>query len=213
MAKSTIVVPDLRAGALHLAQVEPRFAPVIEKHGLPELTPTLDPFASLGRAIIYQQVAGSAARAIHDRFIALFGKRTFPRPAALVASSVEHLRTAGISRPKALSLLDLAAHFTDGRVTPRALLTGDDEAVKAALLPIRGIGPWSVDMFLLFGLCRPDVWPTGDLGVRMGLRSFLRLRTLPEPARMEKLARPWQPWRSLAAWYMWRVVEDSRKAA
>lgn len=75
---------------------------------------------------------------------------------------------------------------------------------------MRGIGPWSVDMFLLFGLCRPDVWPTGDLGVRMGLRHFLRLRTLPAPARMEQLARPWRPWRSLAAWYMWRALEDSR---
>ncbi len=97
-------------------------------------------------------------------------------------------------------------------MTRRALRTGDDAAVRAALLPIRGIGPWSVDMFLMFGLGRPDVWPTGDLGVRMGLRHFLRLRALPEPARMETLARAWRPWRSLAAWYMWRALEDARAA-
>lgn len=202
--------PDFRPGADHLRRVEPRFAPLIERHGLPELIPTHDPFASLGRAIIYQQLAGAAARTIHERFVALFGKRTFPRPALLAASSVDHLRTAGVSRPKALALLDLAAHFADRRVTPRGLLAGDDDAVEAALLPIRGIGPWSVDMFLLFGLCRPDVWPTGDLGVRTGLRRFLGLRALPEPARMDTLARPWRPWRSLAAWYMWRLVDAAR---
>ena len=85
--------PDFRPGADHLRRVEPRFAPLIERYGLPELIPTHDPFASLGRAIIYQQLAGAAARTIHERFVALFGKRTFPRPALLAASSVDHLRT------------------------------------------------------------------------------------------------------------------------
>jgi DNA-3-methyladenine glycosylase II len=210
MPKPKPAAPDLRPGAEHLARVEPRFAPLIAKHGLPTLEPTTDPFASLGRAIIYQQLAGSAAKAIHDRFVALFGKRAFPRPAAPAASSVEHLRTAGISRPKALALLDLAAHFADGRVTPRVLAGADDAAIRAALLPIRGIGPWSVDMFLMFGLGRVDVWPTGDYGVRVGVQRFLRLRALPVPARMEKAARTWAPWRSLAAWYMWRLLEDAK---
>ena len=101
----------------------------------------------------------------------------------------------------------------DRRVTTRALLAGDDAAVAAALLPIRGIGPWSVDMFLMFGLCRPDIWPVGDYGVRAGVKLFLGLRALPAGDKLIKLARPWQPWRSLAAWYMWRVVEASRAAA
>jgi 3-methyladenine DNA glycosylase/8-oxoguanine DNA glycosylase len=209
MPKPTRAAPDLRPAALHLARVEPRFAPLVERHGLPELTPTHDPFASLGRAIIYQQLAGNAARAIHDRFVALFGKRTFPRPAQLASSSVEHLRGAGISRPKALALLDLAAHFSDGRVSPRALLGADDEVVKATLLPIRGIGPWSVDMFLLFGLCRPDVWPTGDLGVRTAAKRAYRLRGDPSPARLERLAAPWRPWRSVATWYLWRSLDPA----
>lgn len=210
MAKAKPTAPDFRPGAEHLARVEPRFAPLVAKHGLPTMTPTSDPFASLGSAIIYQQLAGTAAKAIHGRFVALFGKRAFPRPAALAASSVEHLRTAGVSRPKALALLDLAAHFADGRVTTKALLGGDDDAIRAALLPIRGIGPWSVDMFLMFGLGRADVWPVGDFGVRTGVQKFLRLRELPKLARMEQAARAWAPWRSLAAWYMWRVVEDAR---
>jgi len=201
---------DLAAAQAHLRRVEPRFATLIDRHPPPGLDPTRDPFASLGRAIIYQQLAGSAASAIYRRFLALFGSRRFPRPAALAASSVEHLRQAGVSRPKALALLDLAPHFASGRVRSRALLTAPDDQISAQLLPIRGIGPWSVDMFLLFGLCRPDVWPTGDLGVRTGLRHFLRLRSLPPPERMLRLATPWRPWRSLAAWYMYRVVEDVR---
>ncbi len=203
---------DLAAAAAHLQEVEPRFVPLVERHGVPDLTPTRDPFASLGRAIIYQQLAGAAAATIHKRFCLLFGSATrFPRPARLAATTVETLRPAGISRGKALALIDLATHFHDGRVTSRTLLAADDATVAAMLLPIRGIGPWSVDMFSMFGLCRPDVWPVGDLGVRMGLQHFLRLRALPEPKRMAKAAAPWRPWRSLAAWYMWRVVEDRRE--
>jgi len=203
-------VYDPATAVAHLRSVEPRFAPLIERHGLPGLTPTRDPFVSLGRAIIYQQLAGAAAAAIHKKFVGLFGR--FPRPAVLAASSVEHLRQAGVSKPKALALLDLAAHFADGRVKPRALLAGSDDEIAAMLLPIRGIGPWSVDMFKMFGLCRPDVWPVGDFGVKLGLRQFLRLRAMPDRARMEKAAAAWRPWRSVAAWYMWRVVEDGRQA-
>lgn len=203
---------DLAAAAAHLRRVEPRFAPLVERHGLPEMKPTRDPFASLGRAIIYQQLAGAAAATIHGRFCKLFGSARFPRPAQVVASSVEALRPAGLSRGKALALLDLAAHFDDGRIKPRALLRATDDEVAAMLLPVRGIGPWSVDMFLMFGLCRPDVWPVGDFGVRQGLQYFRRMRAMPAAARMNQVAAPWRPWRSLAAWYMWRVVEDTRAA-
>lgn len=201
---------DLAAATAHLVAVEPRFAPLVARHGRPALEPTEDPFASLGGTIIYQQLAGAAAKTIHGRFCALYPRKKFPRPADVAATPIETLRSAGLSRGKALSLLDLAAHFADGRVKPKALLAADGDEVAKLLLPIRGIGPWSVDMFQMFALCRPDVWPTGDLGVRMGLRHFLRLRALPDPAKMEKAAARWRPYRSLAAWYMWRVVEDVR---
>lgn len=201
---------DLAAAAAHLTAAEPRFAPLIEKHGLPALTPTKDPFASLGSTIIYQQLAGAAAKTIHGRFVALYPRKRFPRPDAVAATSLERLRSAGLSRGKALALLDLAAHFADGRVKPRALLAADADEVARLLLPIRGIGPWSVDMFQMFALCRPDIWPVGDLGVRMGLRHFLRMRALPEGKKLEQAAAKWRPFRSLAAWYMWRVVEDAR---
>ena len=178
---------DLAAATAHLCAAEPRFAPLIARHGVPTLTPTRDPFASLGSAIIYQQLAGAAAKTIHGRFVALYGRR-FPRPATVAATPLPRLRSAGLSQAKALAILDLAAHFADRRLTPRALLTGDDAAVSALLLPVRGIGPWSVDMFLMFGLGRADVWPVGDLGVRLGLARFLRLRKPAEGARLVALA-------------------------
>lgn len=201
---------DLAAATAHLRAVEPRFAPLIERHGVPTLTPTRDPFASLGSAIIHQQLAGAAAKTILGRVRALYPRQRFPRPAALAATPLPRLRAAGLSEAKARALHDLAAHFGDRRITARGLTTGDDATVAQLLLPVRGIGPWSVDMFLMFGLCRPDVWPVGDLGVRTGLRYFLRLRAVPTAPRLTALAAPWRPFRSLAAWYMWRAVEDAR---
>jgi DNA-3-methyladenine glycosylase II len=182
---------------------------VIDRHGPPPLTPTRDPFQSLARAIVYQQLTGKAAGTIFARFVALFPGGKFPSPELLARTPLPRLRSAGLSGGKAAALLDLAAHFADGRVRPAELRRAPEEAVRAALLPVRGIGPWSCDMFLIFGLVRPDVLPVGDLGVRKGMQLHFRLRALPEAARMEKLAAPWRPYRSLAAWYMWRVVEDS----
>jgi DNA-3-methyladenine glycosylase II len=196
------------AGALrHLRKADPGLVPLIKQHGPPTLTPTRDPVMSLGRAIIYQQLSGSAASTIYGRFVALFGGTGFPKAEALAAMPVEQLRTAGLSGAKAAALRDLATHVVDGRLRPRALSKMSDEEIAAALLPVRGIGPWSVDMFLMFALCRPDVLPLGDLGVRKGMQRHFKLRKLPEPAKMTKLAEPWRPWRSVGAWYMWRVLE------
>jgi DNA-3-methyladenine glycosylase II len=201
--------PELAAAVAKLRVADPKLGPVIDRHGPPPLTPTRDPFHSLARAIVYQQLSGAAAGTIFGRFLALYPGGKFPTPDALAATPVARLRSAGLSGAKAAALLDLAAHFADGRVRPAHLRKAGEDEVRAALLPVRGIGPWSVDMFLIFGLVRPDVLPVGDLGVRKGMQLHFRLRTLPEAPRMEKLAAPWRPYRSLAAWYMWRVVEDS----
>ena len=200
---------ELAAAARRLGAADPRLAPVIERHGPPPLTPTRDPFQSLARAIVYQQLSGAAAGTIYRRFLELYPAGKFPRPAVLAATPLARLRAAGLSAAKAAALHDLAAHFADGRVRPAHLRRAAEDEVRAALLPVRGIGPWSVDMFLIFGLVRPDVLPVGDLGVKKGMQLHFRLRALPEAPRMEKLAAPWRPYRSLAAWYMWRVVEDS----
>jgi DNA-3-methyladenine glycosylase II len=195
----------------HLRAADPRLAAVIDRHGPPALEATRDPFHSLARAIVYQQLTGSAAGTIFKRFCGLYPRGRFPRPAALAATPVERLRSAGLSGAKAAALLDLAAHFADKRVRKGHLLAAPDDEVRAALLPVRGIGAWTVDMFLIFGLVRPDVLPVGDLGVKKGMQLHFGLRKLPEAPRMEALAAPWRPYRSFAAYYMWRVVDDSRE--
>jgi DNA-3-methyladenine glycosylase II len=188
-----------------------RFAALIERHGPPPLKRTTNAFQSLNRAIVYQQLAGAAAATIHGRFVALFGRpRGYPTPAEVLAMPLPRLRSAGLSKQKASYLLDLAAHFDDGRVSSRRLARMDDDAVVDALMPIKGIGRWTVDMFLLFGLNRPDVLPTGDLGVQHGMRAFFGLRAPPRPARMIELAEPWRPYRSIGSWYMWRAYDDAR---
>ena len=112
-----------------------------------------------------------------------------------------------MSGAKAAAIKDLARHVLERKLVPARLPRATDQEVAAMLLPVRGIGPWSVDMFLMFALARPDVLPVGDLGVRKGMQRHFRLRTLPEPARMIALAAPWRPFRSIGAWYMWRLLE------
>jgi DNA-3-methyladenine glycosylase II len=201
---------DVDGALRHLRKVDPELRGLIARHGPPTFRRTRDAFGSLCRAIISQQLSGSAAATIYGRFLALFEDKS-PRPAQVLAISPERLRAVGLSRGKASFLHDLSAHFADGRLDPRRFGRAGDADIAAALLAVKGIGPWSVDMFMMFGLVRPDVLPVGDLGVRKGMKLHFGLRALPEAARMQKLAEPWRPFRSVASWYMWRrVEEDSR---
>lgn len=201
-------VLDITAAMAHLRTVKGPMRALIRQHGAPELRRTRDSFASLGRTIIYQQLSGKAAGTIYQRFLGLYPVRRFPRPAALLATPLETLRSAGVSQAKALSLHDLARKFSDGTVQPRRFSRMDEAALKQALTCIRGLGPWSVDMFLIFGLLRPDVLPVGDLGVQKGMQAYFGLDALPGPGQMAALAEPWRPYRSVASWYMWRLLEN-----
>jgi len=171
------------------------------------MTPTKNAVQSLARAIVSQQLSGKAADTIWGRVLDLYPRRVFPAPAAILATPDAKLRGAGLSGAKAAAIKDLARHVVEEKLVPRKLGTLTDDEISAVLLPVRGIGPWSVDMFLMFALARPDVLPVGDLGVRKGMQKHFKLRTLPEPERMIKLAAPWRPFRSVAAWYMWRLLE------
>jgi DNA-3-methyladenine glycosylase II len=204
-AKSSAVdwTPALR----HLAAADPRLAPLIERHGPPAYEPTRDPVLSLARAIVYQQLSGKAAATIWGRVLDLYPRRRFPPARAIAGTPDAKLRAAGMSTAKAAALKDLARHVVEKRLVPSRLPAATDEEVAAMLLPVRGIGPWSVDMFLMFALARPDVLPVGDLGVRKGMQRHFQLRKLPEPDRMRKLAEPWRPYRSVGSWYMWRLLE------
>ncbi len=198
---------DWTPAIAHLAAADPRLVPLIDQHGPPDYNPTREPVLSLARAIVYQQLSGKAAATIWGRVLALYPRRRFPAPRAILETPDAKLRAAGLSAAKTAALKDLARHVHEKRLVPSRLPAATDEEIAAMLLPVRGIGPWSVDMFLMFSLARPDVLPVGDLGVRKGMQRYFRLRKLPEPDRMRKLAEPWRPYRSVGSWYMWRLLE------
>jgi DNA-3-methyladenine glycosylase II len=195
------------AAARILAERDPVIARLVAEAGPPRLSrPTESHFGTLVRAIVYQQLAGRAAAAIHGRLIAAVGGNVLPEP--LLALTDEQLRAVGLSRNKMASLRDLAAKVLDGTVvlSPRGVARESDDDIVARLSAVRGIGPWTAEMFLIFQLRRLDVWPVGDLGVRRGYGLAWQV---PEPTARElkPLGEPFRPYRSVAAWYCWRAAE------
>jgi DNA-3-methyladenine glycosylase II len=201
------VAHDWSEAVAHLRGVDAKLGELIDKHGHPTIKPGRDPVHSLARAIVGQQLSGKAADTIWGRFLDIYPKRAFPTATKILATPDEKLRGAGLSGAKAASIKDLAKHVVEKKLVPSQLPGLTDAEILAALLPVRGIGPWSVDMFLMFTLARPDVLPVGDLGIRKGMQKHFRLRKLPEPKRMIALAAPWQPFRTVGSWYMWRLLE------
>jgi len=169
------------------------------------------PFESLARAIAYQQLHDKAAESILKRFIALFPRRRFPKPDELLAMKSEAIRQAGFSHPKIAALRDLAAKTLDGTVpTNRAIRGLDDDAIVERLVAVRGIGRWTVEMLLIFQLGRPDVLPVDDFGVRNGFRIAYGLREMPTPKDVLRHGERWKPYRSAAAWYLWRAADRAK---
>ena len=197
--------------SLQLLKRDKRFAALIKKHGLPDLRRGNNPFQALVRSIIHQQVSGAAARTIDARFVALFPKGKFPTPEMVRAMSIEKMRAAGLSGQKASYFKDLADKFSDGTIKHRSLHRMESADIVEHLTQVKGIGVWSVHMFLIFTLNRPDVLPTGDLGIRKGFQALYNLKNLPDHAEMEKLARPWRKHASVAAWYLWRVADEAKR--
>jgi DNA-3-methyladenine glycosylase II len=184
-----------------------RFGPLVERVGPVVLRPPKEtPFQALARAIVYQQLAGAAAATIHGRVVEAVGGRV--TPSEVLATSDEALRGAGLSRNKLAAIRDLAERASDGSLALDRLGDLDDEEVVERLVQVRGIGPWTAQMYLLFDLRRPDVWPVLDLGVRVGWARVMGLDTPPEPKELEGAADGYRPWRSAVAWYCWRAVDD-----
>jgi 3-methyladenine DNA glycosylase/8-oxoguanine DNA glycosylase len=195
---------------LHLTQADPALGRLIGRVGEFGLVPrhTSSLFKSLARAIVYQQLSGAAASTILGRVVALFAPRRFPTPSDILEIAPERLRAAGLSAAKTAALRDLAAKTLDGTVPPMVRVRHmSDEDIIEHLVQVRGVGRWTVEMLLIFGLGRPDVLPVGDLGVRKGYALTFRCRTLPEPAVMTRRAERWRPYRSVASWYLWRALE------
>jgi DNA-3-methyladenine glycosylase II len=176
---------------------------VIQKTGPCTLKPRGGCFVSLCRAIISQQISGVVAAAIMKRFKKLFpGAR--PNPKQLQKLSDEQLRSAGLSRQKMSYLRDLASHFVEGKVPVRRFKKMSDEEIIQSLIPIKGIGRWTAEMFLIFVLNRPDLLPVDDLGVRKGFQKVYGLKSEPKAEKMIQIAEKWRPWRTIGSWYMWR---------
>lgn len=196
---------DLAAASRALATADPVLGRLLAEHGPCRLGPRRPShFTALARAIVYQQLSGASARAIWARFAAEFGAR--PRPEAVLAAPEERLRAAGLSAAKAASLRDLARHVADGEVPLSRLSRLDDEAIIERLVEVRGIGRWTAEMFLIFQLRRGDVWPVGDLGVRKGY-GVAHGVAQPTPRELQPLGDRFRPWRTVAAWYLWRAAD------
>jgi DNA-3-methyladenine glycosylase II len=199
--------------ARHLATVDPVMRRLIRRIGPFTLQPRMgrSPFESLARAIAYQQLHDKAAESILKRFISLFPGRHFPRPDDVLAIDPEAIRRAGFSRAKTAALHDLAAKVIDGTVPAgRVVRRLDDEAIIERLTAVRGIGRWTVEMLLIFQLGRPDVLPVHDFGVRNGFRIAYGRRTMPTAKQVLRYGERWKPYRTAAAWYLWRAADRAK---
>ncbi|MBF2096967.1 MAG: DNA-3-methyladenine glycosylase 2 family protein [Gloeomargaritaceae cyanobacterium C42_A2020_066] len=200
---------DYRPAVAHLRHSAPCWAALIERIGpctLAEDLQTGDLLACLTEAILSQQLSSKAAATIHARLLAHYGGRPLTAQ-AIFHTPDEVLRAVGLSRPKVGYLKDLAQRVEQGLPSLESLATWEDERIIQTLTAIRGVGRWTVEMLLIFRLHRPDVWPVDDLGLRTALQRLLALPERPSPCQAQDLGRPWQPYRTLAAWYLWRSLD------
>ncbi len=201
---------DLETACAHVSRRDRALARVIRDAGpcRLEIAARQSPYEALFESIVYQQLSGQAAATIYARVCKLFGSRRCPRPASIVDASDELLRSAGLSRNKAASVRDLARRALDREIPTRSKAEkwSDDEIVEA-LTQIRGVGRWTVEMFLIFTLGRPDVLPVDDYGVKKGFARTYGRRILPKPKELANHGERWRPYRTVASWYLWRANE------
>ena len=199
----------------HLSKTDPVMRRLIREVGPFTLTPRSkrSPFESLARAIAYQQLHEKAAESILRRFVALSPTGRFPQPDDILAMNEQAIRGAGFSQAKVAALRDLAVKTLNGTVPTGAVVRKlDDEAIIERLVAVRGIGRWTVEMLLIFQLGRPDVLPVDDFGVRNGFRIAYGKRSMPKPKEVRRYGERWKPYRTAAAWYLWRAADRAKEA-
>ena len=195
----------MRKAVFHLKKCDPVLCSIIERVGPCRMEFAPAEFSSVAEAIVYQQLNGKAAFTIFKRFAALAGEPITPD--GILELSDEQLRGVGLSKQKSSYLKDLAAKAASGLLDFSRLSDLSDDEVIEHLTQVKGIGVWTAHMFLIFSLRRPNVLPTGDYGVQMAMKKHYRKRKLPKARDMEKIARPWEPYRSIGCWYMWRSLD------
>jgi DNA-3-methyladenine glycosylase II len=197
----------------HLRRVDPVMAQLIRRAGPYAVKPVRGEgaYEALVQAVAHQQLTGKAASTILGRFYALYGIDCCPEPARLVETPDAALRSCGFSRAKTAALKDIAARSLDGTIPPRrALARMRDEEIIERLVEARGVGRWTVEMFLMFTLGRQDVLPVDDYGIRLGYKIAYGKRLLPKPKALAKFGERWGPYRTTASWYLWRAVDFAR---
>ena len=207
---------DHREAIAHITKDDPRLAALIEKsiEFKLDIDEEQTPYESLLRAIAYQSIAGKAAAVIFGRIKALGTNGCCPSPQELLRVHPQTLREAGLSAAKIAAVRDLAQKTIDGTVpTTEAAQKMSDQELVERLISVRGIGAWTVEMFLIFRLGRPDVLPIHDYGVQKGFALTYRKRRIPKPKELAKFGERWRPWRTVASWYMWRAIDVTGKAA
>ena len=198
---------DIEVG-LDLLKKDEKMNVLINKFGSPEFDIKKDYFQSLLRSIVYQQLSGKSAKAIYDRFIDLIPKNSLISPKDVLNLSKDDMRMAGLSFQKIDYVINLSNYFERNSFQKEDVKKMSDQEISKELTQIKGIGQWTVDMFLMFTLNRPDVMPYGDLGIQKGYKKICNMRDLPSKKEMENGSKIWKPFRTLACWYLWKIVDD-----
>ncbi|EEF52583.1 alkylbase DNA glycosidase-like protein mag2 [Ricinus communis] len=207
IARSLSCEGEVENAIRHLREADPLLSSLIDLHPPPTFDTFHTPFLALTRSILYQQLAFKAGTSIYTRFISLCGGEAGVVPDTVLALTPQQLRQIGVSGRKASYLHDLARKYHNGILSDSAIVNMDDKSLFTMLTMVNGIGSWSVHMFMIFSLHRPDVLPINDLGVRKGVQLLYNLEDLPRPSQMDQLCEKWRPYRSVASWYLWRFVE------
>ena len=199
---------EIKKALLHLKK-DKAFAKLLKEFPAPVLTPRKKYFSALVRSIIYQQLSGKSAQSIEKKFLGLF-PQNIPKEALVLSLSDEDFKKSGVSPQKMKYLRDLALKFTDGTVNPKKFHKMTDGEISQHLITVKGVGVWTTHMFLMFTLNRLDVLPTGDLGIQKGFKVMYKMKNLPDEKKMNKLAKKWKPYRTIASTYLWKVADRNK---
>ena len=198
---------DIEAG-IDLLKKDKNMQVLINKFGRPDLNPRQDYFQSLLRSIVFQQLSGKAAQTIYERFVNLIPKTSKHCPNEVLKLDKEEMRKAGLSFRKIDYVRNLADYFENNSFHKKDVEKMSDQEISKELIQIKGIGQWTVDMFLMFTLNRADILPYKDLGIQKGIMKIFKMKNLPSKKEMENCSRKWRPYRTIACWYLWRMVDD-----
>ena len=191
----------------HLREKDPEIVTLLNHFKIDDLKLEKNYFKSLTRSILYQQLSGKAAKTISNRFISLYPNKSYPLPQDVLNTKHEILRSVGISNAKPHYIKNIAEAFTNGTINHKNFHALSDTEIMDQLISIKGVGPWTIQMFLMFTLNRLDVFPTGDLGVQKGFKIYFKLKELPSAKEMLLRSELWRPYRTIMSIYCWKVVD------